>query len=166
MAVNALFTALARDVVTFNVFRIIGGIGVGLCSIASPLYIAEVSPPERRGALGFMYHLAIVVGMVLSIIVAYLLAAHLPAATSWRWMFGSQMAAIALFVVFLALIPETPRWLAAQGRDEAARSVLARIGGGDYPERQMGEIRGALREEAGTFGELFAPGMRLALAVG
>jgi SP family arabinose:H+ symporter-like MFS transporter len=166
LAINAVFTALARDMVTFNLFRILGGVGVGLCSIASPMYIAEVSPPERRGALGFMYQLAIVVGCMLSIVVAWLLAGNLPAATSWRWMFGSQMIAILVFVVFLVMIPETPRWLAARGRNETARAVLSRIGGAEYAERQMNEMQASLHEESGTLGELFALRMRRALIVG
>lgn len=166
LGANAVCTALARDMITFNVFRIVGGVGVGLCSIASPMYIAEVSPPDRRGALGFMYQLAIVTGCVLSVAIAYWLAGWLPAATSWRWMFGSQIVAVLVFLVFLVMIPETPRWLAARGRDEAAFTVLTRIGGTDYAQHQMGEIRKSLQDEAGTFDELFGPNMRRALAVG
>ncbi len=63
LAIGAVLTALPRDIYTFNVFRIVGGVGVGLCSIASPMYIAEVAPPRNRGGLGFMYQLAIVAGM-------------------------------------------------------------------------------------------------------
>jgi MFS transporter, SP family, arabinose:H+ symporter len=163
---NAVCTALARDMITFNVFRIIGGVGVGLCSIASPLYIAEVSPPRRRGALGFMFQLAIVVGCVLSLVVGYELATGLPEATSWRWMFGSQAVVVLLFLVFLGMIPETPRWLAARGSEDEAMAVLERVGGPEYAREQMREIRVSLTAESGTFGELFEPRIRKALAVG
>lgn len=71
LAIGAVLTALPRDIYTFNAFRILGGVGVGLCSIASPMYIAEVAPPRDRGALVFMYQLAIVTGCVVSILVAY-----------------------------------------------------------------------------------------------
>ena len=166
LAASALLTALPRDIFTFNVFRIIGGVGVGLCSLASPMYIAEVAPARKRGALGFMYQLAIVAGFILSILVSYFLARWLPETTSWRWMFGSEIVAIAVFVVFLLMIPETPRWLGARGRDGEALAVLARIDGDEYAAREMDEIRRSLDEEAGTLGELFRPGLRMALAVG
>jgi len=166
LAIGAVLTALPRDIYTFNVFRIVGGVGVGLCSIASPMYIAEVAPPRKRGGLGFMYQLAIVAGCVLSIFVAYLLAGWLPDATSWRWMFGSEMVAILVFVVFLVMIPETPRWLAARGMEPQATAVLERIGGATYAAEQIQEIRASLREETGTWQELLEPGMQKALAVG
>lgn len=166
LAIGALLTALPRDVVTFNVFRIVGGVGVGLCSIASPMYIAEISPPSRRGALGFMYQLAIVAGCILSIGVACLMADKELDSPCWRWMFGSEMIPIALFLGFLFVIPETPRWLAAQGREEEAQAVLTRIDGPEYAELEIGEIRSSLEEETGSWGELFQPGLRLALLVG
>jgi sugar porter (SP) family MFS transporter len=166
LGTGATLTALPHDITTFNVFRIVGGLGVGLCSIASPLYIAEVAAPRNRGALGFMYQLAIVTGCVLSIVVAYFLADLLPAATSWRWMFGSQLVVVLVFLVFLAMIPETPRWLAARGRHREAYDVVQRIGGADFAGEQMREIVNSLAHETGTWRELFAPGIRRALAVG
>ncbi|MHB8863953.1 MAG: sugar porter family MFS transporter [Pirellulaceae bacterium] len=166
LGVGAVLTALPRDIYTFNVFRIVGGVGVGLCSIASPMYIAEVAPPKNRGGLGFMYQLAIVAGCVLSIYVAYLLADWFPPTTNWRWMFGSEMVAILVFLIFLIMIPETPRWLAARGLEPQAIAVLKRIGGVTYAREQIEEIRKSLNEETGTWGELWEPGMKRALAVG
>ena len=90
-SVNAIVTAVARDMVTFNIFRILGGLGVGLSSIASPMYIAEVAPARIRGRLGIMYQMAIVTGAASSAIVAYLLANNLPDTVSWRWMFASEL---------------------------------------------------------------------------
>ena len=89
-SVSAVFTAIPRDIVTFNIFRFVGGVGVGLCSIASPMYIAEVAPPRIRGALGILYQLALVVGALCSLVVSYFLAQHLPESVSWRWMFFSE----------------------------------------------------------------------------
>ncbi len=166
LAISALLTALPRDIYTFNVFRIVGGVGVGLCSIASPMYIAEIAPPRSRGALVFMYQLAIVVGMVLSIFVAYLLAGWIAETTSWRWMFASEMVAILVFVVFLLMIPETPRWLLANDRKPQALAVLERIGGTDHARQQLLEIQTSLSEETGTWRELLQPGMVRALLVG
>lgn len=166
LALGALLTAIPRDIITFNVFRIVGGIGVGLCSIASPMYIAEISPFRRRGALGFMYQLAIVAGCILSILVACLLAEDNLNSSCWRWMFGSEMVPVALFIGFLLFIPETPRWLAAQGREDEALAVLTRIDGSDYAHQEITEIRKSLNEETGSFRELFQPGLRLAILVG
>jgi SP family arabinose:H+ symporter-like MFS transporter len=166
LAIGAVLTALPRDIYTFNAFRIVGGVGVGLCSIASPMYIAEVAPPRNRGGLGFMYQLAIVAGCVSSILVAYCFAGWFSETTSWRWMFGSEMVAILVFVVFLFMVPETPRWLAARGMQPQALAVLERIGGVQYAQQQMREIRASLSEETGTWRELLAPGMLQALTVG
>lgn len=166
LGISAILTALPRDIITFNVFRIVGGVGVGLCSIASPMYIAEVAPAGKRGGLGFMYQLAIVVGCILSLVVAYCFAVWFAETASWRWMFGSEILPVAVFGVFLFLVPETPRWLAARGRDQEALAVLTRIDGPEYAAREMEEIRRSLNEEVGTFGELFQPGLRMALAVG
>jgi MFS transporter, SP family, arabinose:H+ symporter len=166
LAVGALLTAVPRDIITFNVFRIVGGVGVGLCSIASPMYIAEISPPGRRGALGFMYQLAIVVGCILSIVAACLMADQNLDSPCWRWMFGSEMIPVVMFLGFIFFIPETPRWLAAQGREQEALSVLTRIDGPQYAQVEIGEIRNSLHEEEGSWSELFRPGLRLALLVG
>ncbi len=166
LALGALLTAVPRDIVTFNVFRIVGGVGVGLCSIASPMYIAEISPRGRRGALGFMYQLAIVAGCILSIAVACRFADKNLDSACWRWMFGSEMIPVALFLGFLFFIPETPRWLAARGREKEALAVLARVDGENYALQEIGEIRNSLREETGTWNELFQPGLRMALLVG
>lgn len=166
LAVSAVLTALPRDIYTFNVFRIVGGVGVGLCSIASPMYIAEVAPPRSRGALGFMYQLAIVAGMVLSCLVAFWFARWFPTTTGWRWMFGSEVVPILVFVLFLYLIPDTPRWLAASGMMPEAEAVLERIGGPDYARQQIQEIGKSLATETGTWRELFEPGMRQALIIG
>jgi SP family arabinose:H+ symporter-like MFS transporter len=166
LALGALLTALPRDIITFNVFRIIGGVGVGLCSIASPMYIAEISPASRRGALGFMYQLAIVAGCILSIFVACQLAEESLNSPCWRWMFGSEMVPVVLFIGFLLFIPETPRWLAAHGREDEALAVLKRIDGPEFAREEIVEIRKSLSEEMGSFRELFQPGLRMALLVG
>jgi MFS transporter, SP family, arabinose:H+ symporter len=166
LAVGSLLTAIPRDVVTFNIFRIVGGVGVGLCSIASPMYIAEVAPPRRRGALGFMYQLAIVSGMIISIVVACYLADENLDSPCWRWMFGSEIIPVIFFWGFLYFIPETPRWLAARDRDAEALAVLTRIENPEYAREEIAAIQISLREEAGGWKELFQPGLRMALVVG
>ena len=166
LALGAIMTALAQTITLFNIFRIIGGVGVGLCSVASALYIAEIAPAKLRGSLGIMYQLAIVVGSTAAPLVAYVLVRTLPDTVSWRWMFGSQMAVVVLFALFLFLLPHSPRWLALQGRFEEARQVLAKVHGSQVADGELSEIRQSLAQEAGGFKELFQPGLRYALLIG
>jgi MFS transporter, SP family, arabinose:H+ symporter len=166
LAAGAIMTALAQTITLFNVFRIVGGVGVGLCSVASPMYIAEVAPAKMRGRLGIMYQLAIVVGSTAAPLVAYVLVRVFPDTVSWRWMFGSQMAVVLVFASFLFLLPHSPRWLARQGRFEEARQVLARVHGPETAQVELAEIRQSLAQEVGGFRELFQPGLRYALVIG
>ena len=142
LAVSAVLTAVpdflpgmpdSATLTVFNIFRAVGGLGVGLCSIASPMYIAEVSPPARRGGLGLMYQLAIVVGHIAAPAIGYLIVLLLPhndgaAAVAWqqpwRWMFASETVCVLLFVIFVFRLPRSPRWLAQKGRYDEAFEVL------------------------------------------
>ena len=100
---SAIGTALPQTIIQFNVFRIIGGIGVGLASVASPMYIAEISPKAIRGRLVTMNQLAIVVGSLCSIIAAYFIAQYVSQTVSWRWMFASELVPIVAFLIFSVL---------------------------------------------------------------
>lgn len=166
LAIGALLTALAPNVILFNVFRIVGGIGVGLCSIASPMYVAEVAPARVRGQFGIVYQLSIVVGSTMSPLIAYFIVRHFPEAIAWRWMFGSQMVFVVLFGSLLFFLPPSPRWLAARGRINEASRVLVRIHGPAAAEDEIREIKLSIDEEPGGFSELLRPGVRLALGVG
>ncbi|HWD93880.1 MAG TPA: sugar porter family MFS transporter [Verrucomicrobiae bacterium] len=166
LALGAIMTAFSQNIILFNAFRILGGVGVGLCSVASPMYISEVAPRKMRGKLGMMYQLAIVVGSTAAPLVAYVLVRMFPDSVSWRWMFGSQMVVVVLFMVFLFLLPPSPRWLAQKGRFEEAFRVLNRIHGEAEAPTELQEIKGAIEEEAGGLKELFLPGIRYAVLIG
>ena len=166
LGIGSIFTAIPNDMVTFNVFRIVGGIGVGLCSIASPMYTNELAPARWRGGLGFMYQLAIVVGSVMAAAVAWLLAKWLAPELCWRWMFGSELLFVAIFAVLLFLVPESPRWLAERGKIAAAQAIFTRIDGPEFAQAEMLEIEKSLAAEPGSWSELLTPGMRRALFVG
>ncbi len=166
LAGGALMTAFAPTILIFNLFRILGGVGVGLCSLASPMYINEVAPPRIRGRLGLMYQLAIVIGSTASPLVAYVILKIFPETTAWRWMFGSQMVFVLLFAVFLFRLPPSPRWLAEIGRFDEAADVLLRVHGAEIAALEMKEIKTALAEETGGFAELWLPGIRWALLIG
>ena len=166
LGISAVFTAIPNDIVTFNIFRIVGGVGVGLCSVASPLYISETAPARLRGALGILYQLAIVLGSVSAPFVSFLIVKWAPADTAWRWMFGSELLPVVVFGGLLLLIPQSPRWLAGRGRMDEALDVLARLEGPESARREMEQIQSALRTESGSFRDLFAPGIRYALLIG
>jgi sugar porter (SP) family MFS transporter len=166
LAVGSIFTAVPGDMITFNVFRIVGGLGVGLCSIASPIYTNEIAPARWRGGLGLMYQLAIVAGSILAAGVAWLLARWLPAEISWRWMFASELVFVLVFACLLLLVPESPRWLAERGHLKQARAIFARIDGAEFADSGLAEIQASLSAESGSLGELFSPGLRMALLVG
>jgi sugar porter (SP) family MFS transporter len=169
---GAIGTAVPHSIVVFDVFRFVGGLGIGFASLASPMYIAEISPARIRGRLGLMFQLAVTVGALSATIVAYLIASHYPEGSpaqiewAWRWMFASIVIPIIIFLVLLVRVPQSPRWLAGRGKDDEALAILTKIDGPEQAEKAMAEIKESLKEESGTFMELFQPGIRLALITG
>jgi len=115
----------------FNVYRIIGGIGIGIASMLSPLYIAEISPPATRGRMVTYQQLAIVGGIVLVYFINWLIAAQGDQtwlhSTGWRLMFASEAIPSVLFLALLFFVPESPRWLVMKKRDDEAHTVLRRL---------------------------------------
>jgi sugar porter (SP) family MFS transporter len=160
--VSTIGCAAVGGVMPFSVWRFVGGMGVGLASTVSPMYIAEVAPARLRGRLVVVNQLAIVIGLSLSVFVTYLLSfgGH------WRWMFATQGLPVLCLMFGLLLVPESPRWLAAAGRHGEALLVLTKINGRGRAEQELDDIRQELGEETGGFGELFRPGIRLALMIG
>jgi MFS family permease len=146
----------------FIVWRFIGGMGVGLASTVSPMFIAEVAPARLRGRLVVVNQLAIVIGLSLSVVVAWLLS-H---GGHWRLMFATQGIPVVCLMAGLAFIPESPRWLATVGKNEAGLAVLTKINGRSQAEQEMKEIQGEIGVEIDGFRELVRPGIRLAVAIG
>jgi len=166
LGIGSIFTAIPNDLITFNIFRVVGGLGVGLCSIASPVYTNEIAPARLRGGLGFMYQLAIVVGSIAAATVAWVLAKWLPGLESWRWMFASELVFVVIFFFLLLMVPESPRWLAERGRLDEARDVFTRIDGPEFARVELEQVEKSLAGESGTFAELATPHMRKALMIG
>jgi len=114
----------------FNFYRIIGGIGVGLASAVSPMYISEISPADIRGRLVSFNQFAIIFGMLVVYFVNWGIAFGHTIDwindVGWRYMFVSEAIPAALFGILLFLVPETPRFLVLSNRDEKAKSVLKR----------------------------------------
>lgn len=128
---SAVGTAFPNSFTMFVLFRMVGGVGIGIASMVVPMYIAEIAPPKRRGALVGNYQLAIVIGIVLVYFVNYFIAlqgdAEWNLTTGWRWMFFSEIFPSLLFLVFLFQIPESPRWLIQKEKSEEALAVLEKL---------------------------------------
>jgi MFS transporter, SP family, arabinose:H+ symporter len=161
---SALGSALSVNLLVFIVFRVIGGLAVGAASMLSPMYISEISPAARRGQLVSLNQMAIVVGILLAFFSNYWLAGSGP--NNWRWMFAVMGMPAFLFLVTLFLVPESPRWLAQQGRNLEALDILTRIGGSENARSELAEIKESLLQEKGTYREVFSPGVRPILWVG
>ncbi len=253
--VSALGTALPRTFLEFIIYRILGGLGIGIASLTSPLYIAEISPARIRGRLVSVNQLTIVLGMMIVFFVNYFIAAYgttvdrraieqyqaekgdrldrqlvfqylrqlaekqsfraqkisigttqqfvaeqgdvlqvekvadflvqhgikvdtqqlelgLRGMTSWnqtrgwRWMFGSEALPAGALLLLLFLVPESPRFLAQQGRSQAAWEVLARVGGAEQAAIELADIEQTIAQESGSLRQLLEPGIRPIFFVG
>jgi SP family xylose:H+ symportor-like MFS transporter len=149
--------------IVFNIYRIIGGVGVGLASAVCPMYIAEVSPSEMRGRLVSWNQFAIIFGQLVVYFVNFLILgdhtnpiiekiaentyAVMPGSdpwtisTGWRYMFGSEAYVALIFTILVGLVPESPRFLALKGNDDKAFSVLERINGTVKAKEILNEIK-------------------------
>ncbi len=148
--------------VNFVIYRILGGIGVGLASMLSPMYIAEIAPPKVRGNLVAWNQFAIIFGML----VIYFVNFGISKAGSgdawlnsigWRYMFLSGAIPAGLFLILLFFVPETPRFLMLKGDEAGAREVLAKLVDHDTGERELSEIRASLSEHHS--GKMFSFGV-------
>lgn len=179
--VSAIGTALSQTFTLFVWARIVGGIGIGLASSVSPMYIAEIAPAKHRGSLVSINQLTIVIGILAAQITNWLIAEPVPANASseailsswngqygWRWMFGAEVAPAFLFFTLAWLIPESPRWLVKQDLIDDARRVLQKIGGRNYADNELGTIKGTLENEADKvhINELWKPSLLPILAIG
>jgi sugar porter (SP) family MFS transporter len=166
-AASSLGTGMASGFHTFVVWRIAGGVAIGLASSLSPMYIAEIAPAHLRGKLVAVNQLTIVIGIVLAQGMNWFIAKPLPADVSaleilhswdgqvgWRWMFGVTAVPALLFLVAMWFVPESPRWLAKKNRQTEALRILTRVGGPEYGALVLSEIDGTL-----TIGEA-RPGLR------
>ncbi len=123
---SALGCSLTPTWILFIIFRLIGGIAVGASSVVGPMYISEISPAPVRGRLTGMFQLNIVIGILVAILTNF--AFQQVGADSWRWMVGIMVVPRRLFALLLRIIPESPRWLILNNRDEEAAGIFARTG--------------------------------------
>jgi sugar porter (SP) family MFS transporter len=140
--ISSLAMAIAPDRNIFIAFRFVAGIGVGMASMLSPMYIAEVAPAHLRGRMVAINQLTIVTGILVTNLVNYTLRNQGPDA--WRWMFGLGVIPSLLFFIGALWLPESPRWLVQAGRSADARTVLNRIGGTDFASESLSVIEGSM----------------------
>jgi sugar porter (SP) family MFS transporter len=134
------------------------------------MYIAEIAPARVRGRMVAINQIAIVGGIALTSFINYFIARSGNQAwliqSGWRWMFGMGIAPAVLFALLLLPIPESPRWLIEKARELKARSILEKVGGPGFAESELASIKTALREERGTWSELFSASLRRPLLIG
>jgi sugar porter (SP) family MFS transporter len=163
-ALSSLLTALPNRLEQFCAARLVAGVAIGVASMLSPLYIAEISPAAFRGLLVGLNQFAIVTGILISYLVGWLLAGI--GEQSWRWMFASAFVPSLLFLIALFFVPESPRWLARERRDIEGLDVLRKIGEGDHAAMRLAEIKAAIALESGSLAELLKSDMRRPLLIG
>jgi MFS transporter, SP family, xylose:H+ symportor len=153
----------------FNFYRILGGVGVGIASAASPTYIGEIAPASVRGRLVSYYQFAIIFGQLVVYIVNWMIASghsmEWIVDRGWRYMMASELVPATLFLVLLFFVPETPRFLASKSRRDQAFGILKKIyGSKDRAQGILAEIEASLRQKVKA-GRLFSYG-KLVIAVG
>ncbi len=147
--------------IIFMIYRVIGGVGVGLASMLSPVYIAEIAPADKRGQLVSYNQLAIVAGFVVVYFVNYFIAKGGGSdewldAVGWKWMFASEIIPAGVFLALLFFIPDTPRSLVLRGKEEEAKAVLLKVNGEDGVTI-IEEIKASLNQTE-VSGKLFSYG--------
>jgi len=150
--ISAIGSGLSQTLLILALFRVVGGVAVGMASVIAPTYIAEISPASIRGRLGSLQQLAIVSGIFLSLLVDYAIAATAGSSQAvwiggieaWRWMFIAMVVPAIVYGVLSLTIPESPRQLVAEGRIEEAREVLKRVLGERGLAANITRIRASL----------------------
>ncbi len=180
-SVSAWGTAIASSFDIFVVYRIVGGVGIGLASALSPMYIAEVSPAEKRGKFVAINQLTIVIGVLAAQLINLVIAEPVASSaamqeiaqswngqTGWRWMFGAELVPALAFLVLMFFVPESPRWLARAGKNERAHQMLMRIGNKHYADETLDEIQQTLSKDTQkvAWSALWQPQVRPIIVIG
>jgi MFS transporter, SP family, xylose:H+ symportor len=165
-ALSSIGMALSGSLTVFIAMRFAAGIGVGMASMLSPMYIAEISPASVRGRNVAINQLTIVIGILVTNLVNYTLADNGPDA--WRWMFGLGAVPSLFFLLGVLWLPESPRWLMQVNQNERARRILGKIGDAHFAEHTVEDIKRSMtsaKQNAASL-SVWAPAVRGAVVVG
>lgn len=177
--ISAVGSAYPHDFTLLIVARVIGGFGVGMASVAAPLYISEFAPPKYRGRMVALYQLSIVTGIIIAYLTNWLILEKSQAGASssslftdifiqnpWKGMFGVEAIPAALFALLMVFAPETPRWLIVNRKEEKGRLVLNSIMPASETEHTFAEIKAGQITDKVSIKELWGKGIRKALLIG
>lgn len=176
--VSAVFTGLAESLNSFVIYRIIGGIGIGIASNISPIYIAEIVPAHIRGRYVSLNQLTIVLGILGAQLTNWLLAEEVVSGTNildtwngqmgWRWMFWAENVPAILFFICMFFVPESPKWQVFKGSESGAMKFWKRIGGEQYAQEEMRVTRENASQDSGKvpFFSLFRGKMKRVIWIG
>ncbi len=174
--ISAVGTALATTFFWFNFYRIVGGVAMGIALNLSPMYIAEIAPPDKRGMYVSINQLLVMFGVLIAQLANWqiaLLDTDLDVHASneiisqswsglygWRWMFGAETLPALIFFFLMFFVPESVRWLVKNGQIEQAEKILIRIGGKEYASNQINDVKSTVSVEDAdhvNFKELLSP---------
>jgi sugar porter (SP) family MFS transporter len=164
--ISSLGMALSPSVWWLIGWRFLVGVAVGEASIVGPAVIAEVAPPKIRGSLGTLQQFAITLGILLGYIFNYVFAGLIAGPVAWRWMLGFGMVPAAILGIGMYYLPDTPRWLLNEGREDEARETLKRIRSDSDIEQELQDIKEVVRTETYEWRAVFQPEVRPVLIVG
>lgn len=180
-SVSAVGCALSLSYSELILYRLIGGLGIGVASIISPLYISEISTARARGMMVTLYQLAITIGILAAYVSNYTILASATGAGSnadssllqwimadeiWRGMFSMGVIPAVLFLLFLLFVPESPRYLLSKGKEDKARLVIVRISGEADAIKEINDVKESFNTKSGSLRELFSGGLSKALLIG
>jgi sugar porter (SP) family MFS transporter len=183
LTVSCIWCMFPSSACQLVIARIIGGIGIGITSMAAPVYISEIAPAKLRGRLVSFYQLSITLGILFAFlvntIILYCAGDKAGVITEergtflnwifvselWRGMLGTEAIPAVLFLILLAIIPESPRWLAERGFTDKAFDILVRINGRDEAQKEMKDINEIIKQQTGGLSQLLEPMFRRPLAI-
>lgn len=164
--VSSLGMAVSPTVYWLIGWRFVVGVAIGVASIVGPLHISETAPPKIRGSLGSLQQLAITLGILLAYLINYVFASLITGSTAWRWMLGFGVVPATALGIGMYYLPETPRWLVKEDREDEARETLSRLRTETEVEDELQEIKELEDVERGGLSVLLQPWVRPALVVG
>ena len=179
--ISAIGTGAVSAITPFVLYRLLGGLGIGIASALSPMYIAEISPAEIRGRLVSVNQLTIVIGILAAQITNFLIADKIPDKATeefitqswngqmgWRIMFWAETIPALAFLILAFLIPESPRYLVKTGNHNGAKAVLMKIGGENYADKEEKNIHSTILKETNkvNWAELFSKKLRSVMIIG